>query len=407
MIKILHTADVHLDSPLKSLALRDEELRSRVQTATRAAFSRIVDTALAEEAAALLIAGDLFDGAERSARTAAFLTAELDRLRARGIRVFYIKGNHDAENPISGELEMPDNVHVFDGRGGKAQLADDIWIHGVSFAGRQAMDSLLPKYPAPVAGAVNIGMLHTSLSGARGHDPYAPCSVSDLKAQGYDYWALGHVHRRQVHSESPWIVMPGTPQGRHIGEAGPKSASLVTIGQQIEVEEVPTSIIEFIQLELPVAADGDDELRDLIRASLHQLGDRMTSDFGILRLVLTGDAPRRWQILRDRDFWSETAARIARETDRLWLEKLVIDFSEGTTAGQGASDELAQIMATIRQEPGFTQLCRENLEELLEELSPQQRRLLVPDESSLATLAERLAAAGAERVLARMKGSGA
>lgn len=407
MIKILHTADVHLDSPLKSLALRDEELRSRVQTATRAAFSRIVDTALAEEAAALLIAGDLFDGAERSARTAAFLTAELDRLRARGIRVFYIKGNHDAENPISGELEMPDNVHVFDGRGGKAQLADDIWIHGVSFAGRQAMDSLLPKYPAPVAGAVNIGMLHTSLSGARGHDPYAPCSVSDLKAQGYDYWALGHVHRRQVHSESPWIVMPGTPQGRHIGEAGPKSASLVTIGQQIEVEEVPTSIIEFIQLELPVAADGDDELRDLIRASLHQLGDRMTSDFGILRLVLTGDAPRRWQILRDRDFWSETATRIARETDRLWLEKLVIDFSEGTTAGQGASDELAQIMATIRQEPGFTQLCRENLEELLEELSPQQRRLLVPDESSLATLAERLAAAGAERVLARMKGSGA
>ncbi|HLS69334.1 MAG TPA: DNA repair exonuclease [Kiloniellales bacterium] len=407
MIKILHTADVHLDSPLKSLALRDEELRSRVQTATRAAFSRIVDTALAEEAAALLIAGDLFDGAERSARTAAFLTAELDRLRARGIRVFYIKGNHDAENPISGELEMPDNVHVFDGRGGKAQLADDIWIHGVSFAGRQAMDSLLPKYPAPVAGAVNIGMLHTSLSGARGHDPYAPCSVSDLKAQGYDYWALGHVHRRQVHSESPWIVMPGTPQGRHIGEAGPKSASLVTIGQQIEVEEVPTSIIEFIQLELPVAADGDDELRDLIRASLHQLGDRMTSDFGILRLVLTGDAPRRWQILRDRDFWSETATRIARETDRLWLEKLVIDFSEGTTAGQGASDELAQIMATIRQEPGFTQLCRENLEELLEELSPQQRRLLVPDESSVATLAERLAAAGAERVLARMKGSGA
>jgi len=407
VIKILHTADVHLDSPLKSLALRDEELRSRVQTATRAAFSRIVDTALAEEAAALLIAGDLFDGAERSARTAAFLTAELDRLRARGIRVFYIKGNHDAENPISGELEMPDNVHVFDGRGGKAQLADDIWIHGVSFAGRQAMDSLLPKYPAPVAGAVNIGMLHTSLSGARGHDPYAPCSLSDLKAQGYDYWALGHVHRRQVHSESPWIVMPGTPQGRHIGEAGPKSASLVTIGQQIEVEEVPTSIIEFIQLELPVAADGDDELRDLIRASLHQLGDRMTSDFGILRLVLTGDAPRRWQILRDRDFWSETATRIARETDRLWLEKLVIDFSEGTTAGQGASDELAQIMATIRQEPGFTQLCRENLEELLEELSPQQRRLLVPDESSVATLAERLAAAGAERVLARMKGSGA
>ena len=152
MIKILHTADVHLDSPLRSLALRDSELRDRVQTASRTALTRIVDIAIAEDVAALLIAGDLFDGAERSARTAAFLTMQLERLRERGIHVFYIKGNHDAENPLTGEMSLPDNVHVFDGRGGKVQLSDDVWIHGVSFANRHAPESLLPKFPAPVRG---------------------------------------------------------------------------------------------------------------------------------------------------------------------------------------------------------------------------------------------------------------
>lgn len=405
MIKILHTADVHLDSPLKSLALRDEELRSRVQTATRTAFSRIVDAALAEDVAALLIAGDLFDGAERSARTAAFLTAELDRLRARGIQVFYVKGNHDAENPITGELSLPDNVHVFDGRGGKVQLADDVWIHGVSFAGRQAMDSLLPKYPAPVAGAVNIGVLHTSLTGAKGHDPYAPCSVGDLRAHGFDYWALGHVHRRQVHSEAPWIVMPGTPQGRDIGDAGPKSATLITIDRQIRIEEVPTSVIEFVEVELSASgADADDALRDLMRARLRELGESLTSDLGIVRLVLTGDTERRWQILRDRDVWTETAARMARETDRLWLDKLVIDLADSSAPSQGATDELARIMEAIRQEPGFAQRCSETLEEVLGELPPQKRQALAPDEQALTTLRERLSENGAKRVLARMKG---
>lgn len=180
MTKILHTADIHLDSPLRSLALRDPDLRDQVHTATRSAFTRIIDTAIAESVNALLIAGDLFDGAERSARTAAYLTGQLDRLRDGGIRVFYIKGNHDAENPLTGELNLPENVHIFDGRGGKVQLSEDVWIHGVSFANRHAPESLLPKFPAPVSGAINIAMLHTSLAGAGGHDPYRDKHRSDM-----------------------------------------------------------------------------------------------------------------------------------------------------------------------------------------------------------------------------------
>lgn len=406
MIRILHTADVHLDSPLRSLALRDPELRDRVRTSSRTALTRIVDTALAEEVAALLIAGDLFDGAERSARTAAFLTLQLERLRERGIRAFYIKGNHDAENPLTGELTLPDNVHVFDGRGGKVQLAENVWIHGVSFANRHAPESLLPRFPAPVAGAVNIAMLHTSLAGAEGHDPYAPCTVGELTAAGFDYWALGHVHRRQVHSKAPWIVMPGTPQGRDMGEPGPKSATLLTIDKAIEIEEVPTSAVEFLHLRIDATdTDSDDALRDMVKRTLRDTARSLVSESAVVRLELTGRTRRRWQILRDQDVWKETAAQYARETGTLWLDKVVFDMTDTAERGHTATDELAGIMKTIREEPGFSKTCRAEIEGILHELAPQRRAELLPDEAAMEQLARRLAEAGAERILARMKGA--
>ena len=406
MTKILHTADIHLDSPLRSLALRDPDLRDQVHTATRSAFTRIIDTAIAESVNALLIAGDLFDGAERSARTAAYLTGQLDRLRDGGIRVFYIKGNHDAENPLTGELSLPDNVHIFDGRGGKVQLSEGVWIHGVSFANRHAPESLLPKFPAPVAGAINIAMLHTSLVGAAGHDPYAPCTVNDLVAAGFDYWALGHVHRRQVHAESPWVVMPGTPQGRDIGEPGSKSATLLIIGQTIEIAEVQTSLVEFLNVTIDASnAENEDGLRDLLRQVLRETANSLTSDSGVIRLSLTGSTPRRWQILRDPDVWEEAASQYARETGSLWLDKLVFNLSDVSETGSSATDELASIMATIRQEPKFVETCRAVLEATLAELPAQQRGELVPDENAMNVLAQRLAEAGAQRMLARMKGA--
>ena len=356
--------------------------------------------------AALLIAGDLFDGAERSARTAAFLTLQLERLRECGIRVFYIKGNHDAENPLTGELSLPDNVHVFDGRGGKVRLADGVWIHGASFANRHAPESLLPKFPPPVEGAVNIAMLHTSLSGAEGHDPYAPCTVNDLAAAGFDYWALGHVHRRQVHSQAPWIVMPGMPQGRDIGEYGPKSVTLLTIAETIGIEEVPTSVVEFLEVRIDATeTESDDALRDLLKRILRDTARTLASDSGVIRLVLAGSTSRRWQILRDQDVWTESAAQYARETGNLWLDKVVFDLSDSAPRGHSATDELAEIMETIREEPGFAQTCRAELEDILKELPPQRRAELLPDEAAMERLAQRLAATGAQRILARMKGA--
>lgn len=409
LIRILHTADVHLDSPLKSLALRDAALREKVEAATREAFVRIIDIALFERVAALLIAGDLFDGKERSARTAVFLTGQLDRLRAAEIQVFYIKGNHDAENPITGTLDLPDNVCVFDARGGKVQLAEDVWIHGVSFADRHVPESLLPRFSAPKAGAVNIAMLHTSLAGAAGHDTYAPCALSELVGMGFDYWALGHVHKRQVHAEAPWVVMPGMPQGRDIGESGPKSASLLTIADgKIHIKEVQTSVVEFSTSSLDItSAESDDALRALLRDHLRAMAEELTASTGVMRLTLSGVPERHWQILRDRDYWGEQIAELARETGRLWLDKLVLDLDAPTIRDGSASatEELSSTIAAIQGEPGFANAARAEIDEVTQDLPPAVRARMLPDEVAAETLTSRLAEAGARRVLARMKGS--
>ena len=352
-----------------------------------------------------MIAGDLFDGVERSARTVAFLVEQLDKLREKNIRVFYIKGNHDAENPITNNLTVPDNVHIFDGRGGKVQLNENIWIHGVSFAKRQAPESLLSKFSTPIVGAVNIAMLHTSLAGAAGHDVYAPCSVADLTTMGFDYWALGHVHRRQVHSKDPWIVMPGMPQGRDIGETGLKSATLLTVDGTIQVKEVPTSAVEFLPHTIDVTdIDSYDALRDRFRQELRELAEGLQSDTCVVRLTLSGASVLRWQILRDRDIWVGIVRQIAQETERLWLDKLVLELADSTAQGQGAMDDLAQLMETIRIESGFAETSRAELEAILAELPPQRRAALLPDEDAATKFSQRLAEMGGQRMIALMRG---
>ncbi|MGC0321106.1 DNA repair exonuclease SbcCD nuclease subunit [Bradyrhizobium sp. USDA 326] len=250
--RFVHAADVHLDSPLRSLALRDGRLADVIGNATRGAFVRIIDLCLEEQVDALLIAGDLYDGEQTSMKTARFLAEQFRRLDAVGIKVFIVRGNHDAISKITKELVLPDSVKVFTGRAEAVEInrapgCTPIVIHGLSFAQPHAPESLLGRYKPAIEGAVNIGVLHTSLGGALGHDLYSPCTIADLTATGFRYWALGHVHKRSVIEGACAIVMPGMPQGRDISEAGPKSVTLVIIedDRSIHIEERTTSIAQF------------------------------------------------------------------------------------------------------------------------------------------------------------------
>lgn len=408
MIKLLHTADLHLDSPLNSLALRDDELRYQVRAASRKALENIVDLALEHQASALLVSGDLFDRAERSARTAVFLTVQFDRLKDAGIRVFYVKGNHDAVNPISGGADFPNNVHLFSGHGGVFELGEDICIHGVSFSGKSMPESLIPKFKPPVAGKVNIALMHTSVSGASGHDTYAPCSVSDMRSAGFDYWALGHIHKRQVYCEEPWIVMPGIPQGRDVGEAGSKSATLIEInGGKISTKELKTSVIEFNQICIDISVCEDwDDLRHTLVQEISSHGEQLESPLGIVRVSLSGQSDLSWQILRDRKTLEGLIDKFARDTGKLWIDKVKFDVEAKTEASApDATSELVTIMTELQAEDQYTRQFQKDANRVFDQLPQAIRAQLMQDQETTERLLRQLSKDGVLRVVAMMRGT--
>ncbi|CCE95479.1 hypothetical protein SFHH103_00980 [Sinorhizobium fredii HH103] len=418
--RFVHTADLHLDSPLRSLALRNEELAGVVRGATRNALVRIVDLCIAEGVDALLIAGDLYDGNQTSMNTALFLAGELRRLDEAGIRTFIIRGNHDAQSQVTRELTLPPSVHVFPGRG-KPVLAKTlengraVHVHGMSFADPHAPESLLPHFHPPVADAINIGMLHTSLAGSAGHDPYAPCSVADLERHGYDYWALGHVHQRQVHSVKPSIVMPGMPQGRDINEAGVKGITLVTIDDegQVALEERPVgaAVFERVSIDLTGTAEWHDML-ETSRRHLALLRKSLPEADLILRITLTGTTPLSWRLRRDFDLLQGELANIAAGFGRCWVEKVETLFAGCSQhASRIAADPIGELTALVENEVlsafAFRADMRAVAEELLPHLPVELRRLLAADEGMLDDLVENAALSGSADVLSHLHGRSA
>ncbi len=247
MFKFIHAADVHLDSPLRGLARYESAPAESIRDACRRAFENLVDLAIEEKAAFVLLAGDLYDGDWNDYSTGIFFSRQMGRLNDHNIRVFTAAGNHDAANRITKALENPPNVTMFSSSKAQTIKINDLMvaIHGQSFKEQQVYDNLAKDFPAAVTGFFNIGLLHTSLDGREGHANYAPCSKNDLISKGYQYWALGHIHSQEYVSEDPWIVFPGCIQGRHIRETGAKGCLLVT------VDEVNTNpVIEMRSLDV-------------------------------------------------------------------------------------------------------------------------------------------------------------
>ena len=228
--RFLHAADIHLDSPLHGLSRYEGLPEDDIRGATRAAFDNLVQRAIDEDVDFVVIAGDLFDGEWKDMSTGLYFARAMGRLDRAEIPVFLLAGNHDAASVITRSIPWPPNVRLFSARRPETHLLAELQVavHGQSFSTPAVTDNLVPSYPAAAEHHFNIGMLHTALAGRKGHADYAPCSLDDLKAKQYDYWALGHVHQHETVCEAPHVVFPGNIQGRTIRETGPKGAVIVT-----------------------------------------------------------------------------------------------------------------------------------------------------------------------------------
>ena len=322
--RFLHAADLHLDSPLRGLEA--DAPAERIRGATRQALVNMVDLALEEQVDFVLLAGDLYDVDWKDWHTGHFLIEQLGRLKRRDIPIVAISGNHDAEQVLTKRLPFP-GVLLPSAKPGTHVLPGlDVALHGQSFATRAVTDNLALRYPPPRDGHFNIGLLHTAC-GSSEHENYAPCTLADLAARGYDYWALGHVHERKVVSRDPWIVFPGNLQGRHVREEGAKGVSIVEVvdGKVASVEHRPLDVLRWLRLAVDVTGAADlpavlGRVQLMLATAVTEAQDR----FLAVRLTLEGACPAHVALVRDPGATRESIrAAIGFEVaDRqtLWIE---------------------------------------------------------------------------------------
>lgn len=344
--RFIHAADIHLDSPLQGLAGVGGSAAERIRAAPREAFEQLIERAIEEQVAFLVIAGDLYDGPWKDVNTGLFFAGQMGRLNQARIPAFVLHGNHDAENEFSRRLTLPDNVRTFGSAASETFRLDEIAValHGRSFPDKAVTENLVPEYPEPVAGAFNIGVLHTALEGAEGHASYAPCSLQELTTKGYDYWALGHVHRRQVLGAHPHVVFPGNLQGRHVRETGPKGAALVTIedGEVAGLDWLDVDVVRWAVTEIDIAAVESEEaviamMRDAVAVAAGEADGRLVA----CRLRLTGRTELHPRLVAGaRSLLEEArAGALGLGEDVAWVEQVLVDTSPALSPEQMAARE--------------------------------------------------------------------
>lgn len=289
-ITFIHAADLHLDSPFVGLKHIPEHILQKIKEATFHAFQQIVREAIVRQVDFLLLAGDLYDGANRNLHTQIRFRKEMERLQQHGIRVFIIHGNHDH---LSGEwisLQQPDNVTVFGSECDVKEFAKQdtkVHIYGYSYPAQHVTQRVIESYAKKTGADYHIGMLHGNLEGQSEHSSYAPFSLEELIEKDFDYWALGHIHKRQELFMSPPVIYPGNIQGRHRKESGLKGCYYVHLsGKHAALQFIPTS--QIIWESLTVEVDENEHFDDLLfkcRTALQGLRNEHTPCFVFIQIV--------------------------------------------------------------------------------------------------------------------------
>ncbi|MBV9492455.1 MAG: DNA repair exonuclease [Verrucomicrobia bacterium] len=401
-MKFVHAADIHLDSPLRGLQRYEGAPVGELRNATRRAFENLVSLCLDENVDFLLIAGDLYDGDWQDYNTGLFLAKQMCRLREAAIPVYVIRGNHDAESKITRQLRFPDNVHSFGAREAETVRLEHLGValHGRSFATQAMTENLSLSYPRPLAGFFNIGLLHTSADGRPGHERYAPCSRHDLAVKGYDYWALGHIHQREVLcAGKPWIVFPGNLQGRHVRETGEKGCTLVTLtgeadhvdgdDDSVEVEHRTLDVVRWSWCTVDAARSTSvDDLLAQVRTALETVLQSANGNGTLFAVRLTFQGPcavHRVLASRPEGFVAELRS-LANELGNVWIERVEFETHASLdldAVAQGA-DPLGQLVRFTRDlksdEAGLKQLAGE-FQDLRRKLPAELHERIFPEET--------------------------
>lgn len=354
-MRLLVSADTHIGSPIRSVALRNPDLGDRLKRASRDTFVEIVDLAISEQVDAFVLAGDIFDNGYPDLKSRAFLIAQLSRAAEAGVPTVLIRGNHDALLDHNAHGELGPNIHLLHKGASTVEIADAAF-HGLSFDTAHMSKSFLPDYPAPVPGKRNIGLMHTSLDGSPGHDPYAPCAEQDLIGHGFDLWCLGHIHAPFERVDgSVLAVMPGIPQPRHFGERHGGTVTMVSLGDGAPAyERRVVGRLSFSEASLDLSACSDQQ--EVLRKLRDGLKTTQVPGHDVaVRLNVTSDRYGTALI-------AELASEVLDSINGVFLDK--VKSAPPISQVSAETDDLIRLMREELAEDGFRQAALQQLDEL-------------------------------------------
>jgi DNA repair protein SbcD/Mre11 len=400
-LRFIHTADLHVDSPFRGLAETSPGLRDTLQSATLGALNRVVDHTINSKADFLIIAGDLYDSKDRSLRALVTFRKQMERLAERHVPVFIVHGNHDPLNGWGSGFQLPPNVITFGGHTDTEPFIrrgrEVAHVTGVSYMRERVTDNLSLSFKVPDAAAYSIAVLHANVGHQSGHADYAPATVADLAAAGFNYWALGHVHTRAVLATDPaMIVYPGNTQGRNARETGARGCFQVDVDMhgRANLEFVETAVARWVHLEISIREYST--MDQLIDGMLDKA--RATSTFEgptVVRCTLRGNGALHRDLQRD-EMSEELRALLqtvaAAETVRIATGP-ELDFESVTRTETMVSDFL-KLADRALEDPDLRQ-------RLTDSLMPLFRRREMPaiEDDRLRDWIERASALGVDLLL--------
>lgn len=384
-MKLVHAADIHLDSALRGLDRIGERNAEEVRGATRRALENLVELVRRERADLLVIAGDLYDGDWNDYSTGQFFLRQMETLADVGVPVVIASGNHDAASQITRSLRFPPHVRMLGAEAPDTVHFDDldVVVHGQSYARRDVQQNLAAAFPRRAPGRVNIGVLHTSVGGYDGVKTYAPCSRADLEGLQYHYLALGHIHARQpvIDGDHPaWFS--GNLQGRHARETGPKGALVVDLDVD-RPAEVGFRALDHVRWErLTVDVTGlatSDDVLDAIGERVREAQIAADGRTLVARFVLQGTTPAAERFQDDE--WALEELRSITEGSAVVVEKLEVRVGAPPLPDPDA-DEVRAAIAQIARELGEDPA---GLKAIAHELERKFRDVALGDDDGLVT----------------------
>ncbi|EBF5174004.1 exonuclease SbcCD subunit D [Listeria monocytogenes] len=391
-IQFLHMADLHLDSPFIGLSTLPQPLFSAIQESTFQSLERITTVAIKEAVDFVLIAGDIYDSEDQSVRAQARFAKEMKRLEAANIPVFMIHGNHDFIEKHKEKFALPSNVHVFSEQvevmSHKIATGVSVNIYGFSYNERHIRSSRVGEYKIQGDADFHIALLHGSeVSSSEEHDVYAPFRVQEISRKGFDYWALGHIHKRQLLAESPSIYYPGNIQGRNRKESGEKGASIVTLSEaSTTIDFIGTSPI--IWEEAVITLPENSEINAFYRETtklLESYQGRSHSYF--LHIIVKMENKQKI----DTNDWLQMLQEEVEITDNtfVWIHKLTTEITNQSNSqtwyeSHLAGEEIKHSFETLQDESAFYQAVEalyleSGVSRYLDDLSEIDRERLLQD----------------------------